>query len=147
MIVILNKDVKGTGKSGEVVDVKDGYARNMLIPRGLAVEATDGNMRTMEKVMKKRAADEAAEKAAAEKQAEKIAETRVVMKTNAGDNGRLFGSITNKDIADALSSQRDINIDKRKIVMDQPIKELGVFKVEVKLYPEVSANLTVEVSD
>ena len=102
MIVILNKDVKGTGKAGEVVKVSDGYARNMLIPKGLAQEATEGNVRSLEKQKKLAEDKRAAELAEARKQAEKISGLTVEIVTKSGDGGRLFGSITSKDIADAL---------------------------------------------
>lgn len=105
MIVILNKDVKGTGKAGDVVKVSDGYARNMLIPKGLATEATQGNIRHLEKQKAIAAEKKAEEKAAAKEQAEKIGNLTVTIKTKAGDGGKIFGSITSKDIAEGLKSQ------------------------------------------
>ena len=105
MIVILNKDIKGTGKAGDVVKVSDGYARNMLIPKGWATEATEGNVRSLEKQKAVAAEKKAQEKAAAQAQAEKIKELAVVIKTKAGDGGKIFGSITSKDIAEALQNQ------------------------------------------
>lgn len=146
MIVILTKDVKGTGKAGEVVKVSDGYARNMLIPRGLAKEATDGNVRSLEKQKQIMAEKQAAEKQAAMELAEKMGSLTVDIVTKGGDNGRLFGSITSKDISEALKEQHGINIDKKKIVLDNPIKETGEQVVKVKVYPEVSADLKVKVS-
>jgi large subunit ribosomal protein L9 len=146
MIVILTKDVKGTGKAGEVVKVSDGYARNMLIPRGLAKEATDGNVRSLEKQKQIMAEKQAAEKQAAIELAEKMGGLTVDIVTKGGDNGRLFGSITSKDISEALKEQHGINIDKKKIVLDNPIKETGEQVVKVKVYPEVSADLKVKVS-
>lgn len=146
MIVILTKDVKGTGKAGEVVKVSDGYARNMLIPRGLAKEATDGNVRSLEKQKKIMAEKQAAEKQAAEELAGKISGITVNIVTKGGENGRLFGSITSKDISDALKEQEGISIDKKKIVLDAPIKETGETTVKVKVYPEVSADLKVNVT-
>lgn len=145
MIVILNKDVKGTGKAGDVVKVSDGYARNMLIPRGIATEATEGNIRSLEKQKKIAAEKKAAEKAEAQAQAEKIAEIAVVIKTKAGDGGKIFGSITSKDIADALEKQHNITVDKKKIQLGNPIKMTGEMAVAIKLYPEVNANLKVVV--
>ena len=115
MIVILNKDVKGTGKAGDVVKVSDGYARNMLIPKGLATEATQGNIRHLEKQKAIAAEKKAEEKAAAKKQAEKIGKLTVTIKTKAGDGGKIFGSITSKDIAEGLKSQHGIEVDKKKI--------------------------------
>ena len=140
MIVILNKDVKGTGKAGDVVKVSDGYARNMLIPRGIATEATEGNIRSLEKQKKSAADKKAAEKAQAQEQAAKIAELAVVIKTKAGDGGKIFGSITSKDIAEALEKQHKISVDKKKIQLGNPIKMTGEMTVGIKLYPEVNAN-------
>ena len=147
MIVILNRDIKGTGKAGDVVKVSDGYARNMLIPKGWALEATKGNINTLEKVKAKKAEEEAARKAAAKELAEKIGNVEVVIKTKAGEGGRLFGSITSKDVSDALEQQHQIKVDKKKIQMAQPIKALGTFDVKMKLYSEVNATLTVKVTD
>lgn len=146
MIVILTKDVKGTGKAGEVVKVSDGYARNMLIPRGLAKEATEGNVKSLEKQKKIMAEKQAAEKEKAAGLAEKLESLSVEIVTKGGENGRLFGSITSKDISDALKDQHGITIDKKKIVLDTPIKETGEQIVKVKVYPEISADLKVKVS-
>lgn len=145
MIVILKRDVKGTGKAGDVVKVSDGYARNMLLPKGLAEEATKNNVHTLEKAKEKREEEEKQARAAAEKQAEEMKSMHVVIQTKAGEGGKLFGSITTKDIADALKEQHKLSIDKRKIVLDQPIKEVGVKRVKIKIYPEVTATIAVEV--
>ena len=145
MIVILKRDVKGTGKAGDVVKVSDGYARNMLLPKGLAEEATKNNVHTLEKAKEKREEEEKQARAAAEKQAEEMKNMHVVIQTKAGDGGKLFGSITTKDISDALKEQYKLSIDKRKIVLDQPIKEVGVKRVKIKVYPEVTATIAVEV--
>ena len=147
MIVILKKDVKGTGKAGDVVKVSDGYARNLLLPKGLAEEATKNNVHSLEKARAKREEEEAQARAEAEKQAEEMKKMRVTIVTKAGEGGKLFGSITTKDIAEALKEQHGINIDKRKIVLDQPIKEIGVKRVKVKIYPEITATIAVEVKD
>ena len=145
MIVILNRDVKGTGKAGDVVKVSDGYARNMLLPRGYATEATEGNIRSLEKQKAVLAEKKAADKQAAQELAEKINATEVVIKTKAGENGKIFGSITSKDIADALKEQKKITVDKKKIQLDNPIKGIGEMTVNIKLYPEVTAKLKVSV--
>ena len=145
MIVILNKDVKGTGKARDVVKVSDGYARNMLIPKGLATEATQGNIRHLEKQKAIAAEKKAEEKAAAKKQAEKIGKLTVTIKTKAGDGGKIFGSITSKDIAEGLKSQHGIEVDKKKIQLSSPIKQTGEMSVDIKLYSEVSAELKVKV--
>lgn len=146
MIVILLKDVKGTGKAGEVVKVSDGYARNMLLPKGLAKEATQGNIRNLEKQKQIMAERQAEDKGKAEELAEQISSCVVEIKTKGGENGKLFGSITSKDIAEALKAQTGISIDKKKIVMDSPIKETGETTLKIKVYPEVVADLKVKVS-
>lgn len=145
MVVILLKDVKGTGKAGDVVKVSDGYARNMLIPKGLAKEATEGNVRNLEKQKALQAEKKAEEKAAAQALAEKLKEMPVTIKTKSGEGGRLFGSITSKDIADALNNQYKLNIDKKKIVLDSPIKNVGTYALPVKLYEEVKGEIKVTV--
>ncbi len=145
MIVILNRDVKGTGKAGDVVKVSDGYARNMLLPKGYATEATDGNIRNLEKQKAIAAEKKAEEKAAAQKLGEEIAKLAVEIKTKAGEGGKIFGSITSKDIADALKAQHNITVDKKKIQLDGTIKQTGEVTVEIKLYPEVSTKLKVKV--
>lgn len=145
MIVILLKDVKGTGKAGEIVKVSDGYARNMLLPRGMAKEATEGNVRSLEK-QKAIAAEKAArEKAEAEKLAEELESIIVEIIAKGGEGGRLFGSVTSMDISDALKEQTGKFIDKKKIVLDAPIKNTGEVTVPVKLYPEVTGNLKINV--
>ena len=145
MEVILKRDVKGTGKAGDIVKVSDGFARNRLIPKGDAVEATEANKRMVEKQNAKRAEELAAEKAAAEKLADKLRSKQIVIKTKVGESGRLFGSITSMDIADAIKEQVGEEIDRRKIELDKPIKETGVSEVEVKLFPEVSAKIELRV--
>ena len=146
MIVILLQDVKGKGKAGDVVKVSDGYARNMLLPKGLAKEATQGNVRNLEK--QKAIAEEKREemRAKAVKQAEELSKITLNIKSKGGENGRLFGSITGKDIAEALKEQENISIDKKKIDMDGPIKQTGVETVTVKLFQDVSAKLKVSVT-
>lgn len=146
MVVILNRDIKGTGKAGDVVKVSDGYARNMLIPRGWATEATEGNVRSLEKQKAIAAEKKAEEKAAAQAQAEKIKALSVTIKTKAGDGGRIFGSITSKDIADALKAQHKLTVDKKKIQLDSPIKQTGETEVAIKLYPEVTTTLKVVIA-
>lgn len=147
MVVILKRDVKGTGRAGDVVKVNDGYARNMLIPKGYAIEATKGNIRSLEKVKEKQAEEEAQQRAAASEKAEQLKKAQVTIVTKSGEGGRLFGSITSKDIADAVKEQTGISVDKRKIKLDQPIKNLGTFHVEIKLYYDINAEITVTVTD
>ncbi len=146
MIVILNRDVKGTGKAGEVVKVSDGYARNLLLPKGYATEATEGNIRSLEKQKAIAAEKKAEEKAAAQALAEKLRGVTVKIQAKAGENGKVFGSITSKDIAERLQEQYKITVDKKKIQLDGPIKQTGSVTVDVKLYPEVSGKLNVEIT-
>lgn len=145
MKVILLADVKGKGKAGDIVKVSDGYARNMLFPKKLAKEATPGNVKALERHQAEAAAEAAAKKAEAEALAKKFEELTVKIVTKVGDNGKLFGSITSADIAKAAKEQHDIEIDKKKIVLDSPIKAAGVTTVKVKLYHEVIGNLKVEI--
>lgn len=144
MIVILKQDVQGTGRAGEIVKVNDGFARNMLLPKGLAVEATKGNIHSLEKQKELQKKQLAEQKVAAEKQAADFAGKKVVIKAKAGEGGRLFGSITSKDISDAIKEQLNITVDKKKIDMDGPIKQLGVTEVTIKLFQEIKGKLNVE---
>ena len=146
MQVILLEDVKGLGKKGQVVNASDGHARNFLIPRKLAMQATDANLKVLDNKNKAIAQQKAEEKEAALLLKKKVEEAgAVVIKTKGGENGKLFGAITNKDIADAFESAYGVVLDKKKIVMAAPIKQAGEYKVELKLYPEISANLKINV--
>ena len=144
MKVILKQDVKGLGKMEDLVNVSDGYARNYLFPRGLAAEANAGNINVMNTKKQAEKSKRDRELAQAKELALKVKETVVVIKSKSGENGKLFGSITSKDISDKLKSDFNIDIDKKKIVLPDPIKSLGTTEVEVKLYPEVSTKLTVK---
>jgi large subunit ribosomal protein L9 len=146
MIVILVKDVKGVGKAGDVVKVSDGYARNLLLPKGLATEATEGNVKNLEKQKAIKEANRQKELAEARELAERIGTLSVTIVTKSGEGGKLFGSITTKDIADALAQQHKIEIDKRKFVLENPIKHTGDFELDIKIYPEVTAKLKVTVT-
>lgn len=145
MKVILLKDIKGTGKKGEIINASDGHARNYLIPRGLAKEATDGSVRQLEhqNAAKVKKEEEAFEQA--QKLAEEINKLEVTFKTKAGEGGRLFGSITSKDVVDMIKSKHKIDIDKKKITLDQPIRTLGTTNVTIKVYPKITANIKVHV--
>ncbi len=145
MKVILLKDVKGLGKEGELVNAKDGYARNFLFPKKLAIEATDANLKKWEEDMAKRKQKQQEEYEKAVKLKEKIESISIELKSKSGEGGKLFGSITSKDVAQALKTQHKIDIDKKKIEMKNNIKSLGTTTVEVKLYPEVTATLKVNV--
>lgn len=145
MKVILLKDIKKIGKAGDVIEASDGYARNYLIPRGLAKEGTSSNLKERDK--KKAAEDKKKEeeKEEARKLAEKIENLTVKIITKGGEGGRLFGSVTSKDIADQLEEQHKISIDKKKIQLEGSIKDIGLFNINIKLYPEIAAKLKVEV--
>lgn len=144
MKVILQKDVKGTGQKGQIKEVADGYARNYLIPKGLAVEATKGNLKHFEVQKKKAAQREKEEREQAEQLAKRIEEKElVILVDRVGQEGKLFGSITAKQISQELAKQWQIQIDKKKIQLDQPLRQLGGAYVTVKLHPQVSARLHV----
>ena len=147
MKVILLQDVKGKGKKGQMLEVSDGYARNFMLPRKLAVEATPDAINTMR--MNDKATQEriAREKAEAMDTAKKLRELTVVVKAKGGGAGRLFGSITNQEIADALKSSNGIALDKRKIVISDPIKNVGTYTVTCKLGYEITAPLTVKIEE
>lgn len=145
MKVILLQDIKGTGKKGDVINASDGHARNYLIPRGLAKEATDGNVKELEHQNASKVKREEDALAAAKKLAEDISKLEITFKTKAGEGGRLFGSITNKDISDLIKTNHKLDIDKKKIVLDQPIRTLGTTNVTIKVYPKVTAQIKVHV--
>ncbi len=146
MKVILKADVKGVGKKDEIINASDGYARNFLFPKKLAVEATPGNLKSHELIMKKEADKKAAELAEAKKLAEKIGTLTVNLKVKTGDNGKVFGSVTAKDIAEGLEKEHGIKVDKKKVDIKDSIKTIGVYTVEVKVYPEVVGKLKVSIS-
>ena len=145
MKVILNQDIKGQGRKGEMVEVSDGYGRNYLLPRGLAKEANKANINVMqgqkesEEFRKQKALQEAREIA------EKMDGLVVAIVAKAGENGKLFGSVTSKDVAEELTKQHHIKLDKKKFVMPDGIKTLGVSVVDVKIHPGVVGKLKVEV--
>ena len=143
MKVILNADVKGQGKKGELKEVSDGYARNYLLPRKLATEATADNLNAFRLKEKAKAAQIAKEKAQAEENAKKLGGVQVIIKAKAGNAGKLFGAVTSQEISDALKAQFDIDIEKNKIVQAEPIKTFGSFSVKAKLGYEVSGTINV----
>ncbi len=145
MEVILKQDVKGTGKAGQIVKVSDGYARNKLIPSGMAIEATPANKKAFEREKAKAAEKLAQDRAAAEDFARRLEDKIVVVKTRVGENGRLFGAITSMDIANAIKEQTGEEIDKRKIVLSKPIKDTGVETIEIKLFQDVSAKVVIRI--
>lgn len=147
MKVILLQDVKGKGKKGQMLEVSDGYARNFMLPRKMAIEATADAVNTMR--MNDKATQEriAREKAEAMDTARKLRELTVVVKAKGGGAGRLFGSVTNQEIAESLKTQTGISLDKRKIVLSDPIKSVGTYTVTCKLGYEISAPLTVKIEE
>jgi len=147
MKVILQQDVKGQGKKGQLVEVSDGYARNFLLPRKLAVEASADAMNTMRLQEKAKQAKMAAEKAEAEAVAEKLKSAQVKLSAKSGAGGKLFGSITSKEIAEGLKAQHGIELNKSKIVQDEPIKTFGSFQLKVKLGYEVTGTVYVLVTE
>lgn len=147
MKVILTADVKGQGKKGELKEVSDGYARNYLLPRKLAVEANTDNMNALRLKEKARAAQIAAEKAKALENAKQLESVIVKISAKAGSNGKLFGSITSKEISDALSKQHGIEIEKQKIVQAEPIKNFGSYEVKCKFGYEISGTVHVMVTE
>lgn len=147
MKVIFLKDVKGKGKKGEVKNVADGYAHNFLIKQGLAVEANNTSISTLEAQKKKAEKEAELELEEAKKLKEKLEEITVQLLAKSGEGGRLFGSITTKQIADELQKKNKIKIDKRKMELEEPIRSLGVTNVPVKLHTEVTATLKVHVKE
>lgn len=147
MKVILLQDVKSLGKKGELVEINEGYARNFIIPKKLGMEATPKNLNDY-KLKKAHEAKVAAENLAdAKALAEELSKSSVMVKIKIGEGGRSFGSVSTKEISDAIKSQLGKDIDKKKIVMKDSIKALGSFTVKVKLHPEVSAELRVKVEE
>ena len=147
MKVILQQDVKGHGKKGQLVEASDGYARNYLLPRKLAVEATAANLNAMklQDAAKKHKAE--TEKAAAEQDAARLSGKSLRILVKSGTGGRLFGAVTSKEIAETIKEQCGIEVAKNKIVLADTIKTLGTFTVKIKLHPDVSAEMTLYVAD
>jgi len=143
MKVIFNVDVKGQGKKGEMKEVSDGYARNFLLPRKLATEATADNINALKLKEKAKAAQIAKEKALAQENAQKLSGIQVIIKAKAGNGGKLFGAVTSQEISDALKAQFDIEIEKNKIVQAEPIKNFGTYNVKAKLGYEISGSISV----
>jgi large subunit ribosomal protein L9 len=145
MKVILLQDVKELGKKDTAVNVSDGYARNFLFPRKLAVEASEGAMKTIADKRSSEVNKKNMEVKAAKELADKLNKVEVTIKAKTGENGKLFGSITNKDIADIIKNEHKITLDKKKIAIDA-IKAIGVYHAEIKVYPEISAKVKITVT-
>ena len=147
MEIVLLEDVKALGNKGQIVKVNDGYARNFILPKKLGVEATSKNLNDL-KLQKANAAKVAAEQLAAAKElAEKIEAVSVTLKMKAGEGGKAFGSVSSKEIAAAAAEQLNLDIDKKKLVLPEPIKTFGNHEVPVKLHKDVTAKLTVKVTE
>jgi len=145
MKIVLRDDVENLGHKGDVVDVADGYARNYLVPRGLAMKATKGVVAQAEAMRRNRAAKEARDVEAAQTQAAQLEGARIEITARAGEGGKLFGSVTASDVADAILAQRGIAVDRRRVGLEEPVKELSVVDVTVKLHSDVEATVTVAV--
>ncbi|HPF19409.1 MAG: 50S ribosomal protein L9 [Bacillota bacterium] len=145
MQVILLQDVKGIGRAGEVAKVSDGHGRNYLIPRKMAMEATPANLKTLERRKQEIEARREVDQNRAAELKEQIEGKTVRLVTKAGEGGRLFGAVTSKDITDVLEKDFSIVIDKKKVIMDAPIKQVGLAEVEIKLFPGISALCKVDV--
>jgi large subunit ribosomal protein L9 len=144
MKVILTEEIRGLGTRGDVVTVKDGYARNYLLPKNLAREASTGNLKQIEHERRKWSLLAQQEKDAAQKAADKVKGVKITIEKRVGEHGHLFGSVTANEIADALL-EKGIEVDKRRIELEQPIKNLGVHDVDVRLHRDVTAQIKVEV--
>jgi len=145
MKIVLRDDVENLGRKGDVVDVADGYARNYLVPRGLAMKATKGVVAQAESMRRNRAQRDARDREAAQAQAGVISGARLEITARAGEGGKLFGSVTSTDIADALLAQKGVEVDRRKVALEEPVKEVSEVEVVVTLHPDVAATFTVAV--
>ena len=147
MQVILKEDVQGSGKKGDLVKVSDGYAKNFLLKKGLAIQATPGALAEYKAQQAANATRETRERQAAEKLAESIEGKSVKISAKAGESGKLFGSVTSKEVTQELQSQLGVEVDKRKVSLESDIKAHGSYTAEVKLYPGVAAKIFVVVKD
>lgn len=145
MKVILKVDIKGVGKKDEIINVSDGYARNYLFPKNLAEEATKGNLLKLKEQETKKENQKQREKQSAQNTATKIEKITLELKVKAGENGKIFGGITSKEIAENLKLQYNIEVDKKKIQLSETIKTIGMFKIDVKLYEGIVAKLKVHI--
>ncbi len=145
MRVILKREVAGLGRPGDVKDVADGYAQNFLLPRGFAVEATAGEMKVLARARDAKRAKQDRAHADAEELAKRLSETTLMFRLKAGGQGKTFGSVTSKDVADALTRELKVDIDRTKVHLPEPLKGLGAHKVEIRLLTDVRANVTVAI--
>lgn len=145
MRVVLRDDVENVGRKGDLIEVTDGFARNYLVPRGLAMKATKGVVRQADAMRRNREAREARDREAAQALADQLSGRRIEVRARAGEGGRLFGSITAADIVDAVREQTGVEVDRRKAQLAEPLKELGAAEVPVRLHTDVEITLTVDV--
>ncbi|HZP30508.1 MAG TPA: 50S ribosomal protein L9 [Acidimicrobiia bacterium] len=145
MRIVLREDVENLGRKGDLLEVADGYARNYLVPRGLAMKATRGVVQQAEAMRRNREAREVRERAHATDLAQRLSSARIEVKARAGEGGKLFGSVTAADIAEAVLAQTEVELDRRRIGLADPLKELGPVEVPVQLHSDVQAVLTVDV--
>lgn len=145
MRVILKREVAGLGRPGDVKDVADGYAQNFLLPRGLAIEATAGEMKVLARARDAKRAKQDRAHADAEELAKRLSQMTLVFKLKAGEQGKTFGSVTSKDIAEALKREQKVEVDRTKVHLPEPLKALGVHQVEIRLLTDVRANVTVAI--
>jgi len=143
--IVLRDDVENVGRKGDLIEVTDGFARNYLVPRGLAMKATKGVVRQADAMRRSREAREARDLESAQALADQLTGRRIALRARAGEGGRLFGSITSADVVDAVREQTGVELDRRKTQLAEPLKELGAVDVPVKLHPEVEVTLTVDV--
>ncbi len=147
MKIILSKDVDKIGKEGELVEVKDGYARNYLIPKGMAVEATKGKLKALKVEKEKEDKKNEKLKEDAERHVDKLNGQNVVVGVKVGEGGKLYGSVTNKDIAEAIEDSTGVQVDRRKIEIEEPIKGTGEYRVSVRLYTDINAEIFLSVEE
>lgn len=145
MKVILTQDVKNLGNEGDIVDVSDGYARNYLIPRGLVVEATEGNLKKREAQASRQQRRKDREQTKAQALYDRINGKSITITARAGEGDKLFGAVIGKEIADTLNKQFKVKVDKKKVDLGEPIKHLGKHPVKIKIYPQIQAEITVQV--
>lgn len=145
MRIVLRSDVSNLGRRGDLVDVADGYGRNYLVPRGLAMVATKGSVRQSEAMSRARSVRDSKDRAGAQATKAALEAARITITARAGEGGRLFGSVTASDVADAVEAQANVAFDRRKLGLDEPIKTLGSHEVPLRLHPDVTATITVEI--
>jgi large subunit ribosomal protein L9 len=143
--IVLREDVENLGRKGDMLEVSDGYARNYLVPRGLALKASKGIVKQAESMRRNREVREVRDRASAEEIAARLAGLRVEIRARAGEGGKLFGSVTSTDVAEAVQAQSGVELDRRKIELAEPLKELGPADVTVRLHTDVDATVHVEV--